>query len=168
MTIYIVVRKLTSIYVNVIEKIILAEVAQVLVIKLYCISAQDNQHNVVLDDKDMTFEMLESFLEEATLMIDFKHPNVLSLLGIVYQKGERPLVILPFMENGDLRSYIQRDDVVCIYFIVEFASYYTVICLALKNPCLIFQNIFYQIQHSFLPWYTNFKDITPFITELSS
>ena len=77
-------------------------------------SEQDYKNNVVVDDKDMTFEMLEAFLIEGTLMIDFRHPNVLSLLGIVYQRGERPLVILPFMEKGDLLSYIQRNDVVCL------------------------------------------------------
>ena len=60
----------------------------------------------------MTFDDMESFLLEGTLMIDFKHGNVLSLLGVVYEKGQRPLVILPYMGKGDLCSFVKRDDVV--------------------------------------------------------
>ena len=56
--------------------------------------------------------MLENFLFEGIMMIDFKHENVLSLIGIVFQLGERPLVVLPLMENGDLHSFIKKDDIV--------------------------------------------------------
>ena len=45
-------------------------------------------------------------------MIDFKHENVLSLVGVVSEERERPLVVLPYMENGDLCTYIKRDDLV--------------------------------------------------------
>jgi len=60
----------------------------------------------------MSFEDLEDFLSEGVLMIDFKHENVLSLVGIVYEPGERPLVVLPYMENSDLCSFVKRDDLV--------------------------------------------------------
>jgi len=60
----------------------------------------------------MSFEDLENFLSEGVLMIDFKHENVLSLVGVVYEPGERPLVVLPYMENGDLCSLVKRDDLV--------------------------------------------------------
>ena len=46
------------------------------------------------------------FLEEAVMMKDFNHRNVLSLIGIV-MKDSRPLVVLPYMEHGDLKSYIK-------------------------------------------------------------
>ncbi|XP_033744660.1 hepatocyte growth factor receptor-like [Pecten maximus] len=49
------------------------------------------------------------FMNEALIMKDFNHPNVLSLIGVCIDKGEFPLVILPFMENGDLLAYI-RDE----------------------------------------------------------
>ncbi|XP_060079216.1 hepatocyte growth factor receptor-like [Ylistrum balloti] len=49
------------------------------------------------------------FINEALIMKDFNHPNVLSLMGVCIDKGEFPLVILPFMENGDLLAYI-RDE----------------------------------------------------------
>ena len=38
----------------------------------------------------------------------FDHPNVLCLLGIsVYE--EVPCVILPFMSNGDLKTYMRNN-----------------------------------------------------------
>ncbi|OPL33152.1 hepatocyte receptor growth factor, partial [Mytilus galloprovincialis] len=44
------------------------------------------------------------------IMKDFEHPNVLSLIGISVAPGEFPLVIIPFVTNGDLLSYIRSDD----------------------------------------------------------
>ena len=44
------------------------------------------------------------FLEEATIMMDFDHENVLSLTGICI-KDDLPYVVLPIMENGDLKSF---------------------------------------------------------------
>ena len=45
-------------------------------------------------------------------MKDFKHPNVLGLLGISIdtEDNETPLVVLPFMENGDLLSFLRNDN----------------------------------------------------------
>ena len=60
----------------------------------------------------MTMDMLEDFLSEATLMIDFRHDNVLSLIGVVWEQSERPLVVLPFMENGDLRKVVRDQSTV--------------------------------------------------------
>lgn len=60
----------------------------------------------------MSFEDLENFLTEGTLMIDFKHENVLSLIGVVYEKADLPLVVLPFMENGDLCTFVKKEDLV--------------------------------------------------------
>ena len=52
---------------------------------------------------------VNSFLNEALIMKDFNHPNVLSLIGISLENGEFPVVILPFMANGDLLSYIRNE-----------------------------------------------------------
>ena len=46
-----------------------------------------------------------SFLEEAVVMKDFDHPNVLPLLGVALAET-KPYVILPYMEHGDLKSYV--------------------------------------------------------------
>jgi len=37
----------------------------------------------------------------------FDHPNVLGLIGVsVIQKEAIPLMILPYMHNGDVRSFV--------------------------------------------------------------
>lgn len=56
-------------------------------------------------DADVT-----AFLNEALIMKDFNHPNVLTLIGITLDKWEFPMVILPFMQNGSLLSYIRNEN----------------------------------------------------------
>ncbi|ESO99478.1 hypothetical protein LOTGIDRAFT_113628, partial [Lottia gigantea] len=51
---------------------------------------------------------LNVFLEEALIMKDFSHENVLKLVGICLEEDSLPLVILPFMKNGDLLTYIRN------------------------------------------------------------
>ena len=51
---------------------------------------------------------MESFLSEAIVMKDFSHPNVLGLLGVVFDTPDgTPHLVLPFMENGNLKSYLK-------------------------------------------------------------
>ena len=38
-------------------------------------------------------------------MLDFDHPNVLKLLGVCFD-NQLPLIILPYMANGDLKNYL--------------------------------------------------------------
>ena len=41
-------------------------------------------------------------------MKEFSHPNVLGLLGVVFDTPDgTPYLVLPFMENGNLKSYLQ-------------------------------------------------------------
>ena len=56
----------------------------------------------LIDIKDTT-----CFLEEAIITKSFDHVNILSLLGVTI-RNNRPYVILPFMELGDLKSYISQ------------------------------------------------------------
>ena len=50
----------------------------------------------------------DEFLREAIIMKQFDHPNVLCLLGVsVYE--DIPCVILPFMSNGDLKTYMRKN-----------------------------------------------------------
>ena len=50
----------------------------------------------------------EQFIKECIIAKRFNHPNVLSLIGVSYIKGEAiPLMILPFMHNGDVKSFVK-------------------------------------------------------------
>ncbi|KAK7474534.1 hypothetical protein BaRGS_00034228 [Batillaria attramentaria] len=53
---------------------------------------------------------LQSFLQEALIMKDFNHSNVLTLIGICLNLDEMPLVVLPFMKHGDLLTYIRDEN----------------------------------------------------------
>lgn len=56
-------------------------------------------------------------------MKNFKHPNVLGLVGLSFDANANPLVILPFMKNGDLRSFLLKRGSVCIFIILFFVVY---------------------------------------------
>ena len=56
-----------------------------------------------------TVRKVSEFLEEATIMHKFDHPNVLTLLGVVIEKNT-PYVIMPLMKHGDLKGFIADRD----------------------------------------------------------
>ena len=41
-------------------------------------------------------------------MLSFKHPNVMSLIGLCFD-GDVPLIIMPFMSDGSLLEYVRRN-----------------------------------------------------------
>lgn len=61
---------------------------------------------------------LNSFLQEALIMKDFHHSNVLTLIGICLNLDDMPLVVLPFMTHGDLHTYIRDPNNVRIFSII--------------------------------------------------
>ena len=62
---------------------------------------------------DCTPNDLSQFMEEVLRMRGFQHKNVLTMLGLV-EKDKKPMVVLPFMQNGDLKSYLANQDVVIL------------------------------------------------------
>lgn len=51
---------------------------------------------------------VEDFIAESAIMLDFHHPNVLSLVGVCFDTEDQlPIILLPFMANGDLRAYLK-------------------------------------------------------------
>ena len=53
---------------------------------------------------------LNLFISESVIMKDFKHKNVLGLVGVsvgVTDDITAPYIILPYMFNGDLKGYLQ-------------------------------------------------------------
>ncbi|CAK9295252.1 unnamed protein product [Gordionus sp. m RMFG-2023] len=56
-------------------------------------------------------ESLRAFLHEGLRMKEFNHPHVMSLIGISWSPTHTPLVILPFMPNGDLLTHLRNPNV---------------------------------------------------------
>jgi proto-oncogene tyrosine-protein kinase Met/macrophage-stimulating 1 receptor len=61
---------------------------------------------------DLAFILHESdivsFLKEGLIMKDLNHCNVLKLRGICFGDDSTPIILLPFMERGDLLSFIRE------------------------------------------------------------
>lgn len=51
---------------------------------------------------------LSQMLEESVKMKDFDHPNILSLIGVCIATGSSPYIVMPFMANGSLLSYLKQ------------------------------------------------------------
>lgn len=51
-----------------------------------------------------------AFLKEAWVMKNFRHDHVMGLLAVCMDQEETPLVVLPYMEHGDLLSYLHDDN----------------------------------------------------------
>jgi serine/threonine protein kinase len=60
-----------------------------------------------MTDSDLDQKMVENFVQEGIIMKNFNHPHVLSLLGLCLGFRKEPMVILPFMANGDLRTFVK-------------------------------------------------------------
>ena len=53
---------------------------------------------------------LESFITESVIMKNFKHRNVLGLVGVsvgIEDEIAKPYIVLPFMVNKDLKKFLQ-------------------------------------------------------------
>ena len=62
-----------------------------------------------------SLDSLRELVAETAIMKNFDHPNVLQLLGVCVDinndDGSMLKVILPFMSNGDLRSFLKKNRV---------------------------------------------------------
>ena len=48
-------------------------------------------------------------MEESVKMKQFKHPNVMNLIGVCMDAGPAPYIVMPFMANGSLLSYLRKE-----------------------------------------------------------
>ena len=69
---------------------------------------------------------MDQFIKECIIAKRFNHHNILNLIGVSYIKGESvPLMILPFMCNGDVKSFVKskRGDILEVTEFPEVGSY---------------------------------------------
>ena len=103
----------------------------------------------------------QDFLEEAVIMRNFKHKNVLSLIGVVIDNN-KPHVLLPFMENGDLKSYLEKKGEACFLTSHNFClfSYKHFLIYNSNQDFTVGQLIDYGIQVSTGMAYLAAKELT--------
>nr|CAB3263761.1 hepatocyte growth factor receptor [Phallusia mammillata] len=56
-----------------------------------------------IEDRDS----VQHFLREGLMMSEFRHENVLTLIGISFDNYNTPMVVLPFMKHGDLLNFVR-------------------------------------------------------------
>ena len=56
------------------------------------------------------------------MMKDFKHENILGLIGVAIERNHS-YVLLPYMDNGDIKTFISNEENVSD-LIVPFFSYF--------------------------------------------
>lgn len=53
-------------------------------------------------------DQVNKIMEESIKMKHFDHPNVLNLVGVCLDAGSAPYVVMPYMANGSLLSYLKN------------------------------------------------------------
>ena len=76
------------------------------------------------------------------MMKAFHHPNVLGLVGVVF-KARRPYVLIPYMENGDLRAYLRIPTKVGILTCVPICGFIPMVVIS----CYSYFPVFCKIRH---------------------
>ena len=56
-----------------------------------------------------TLNNVNSMIEESLKMKSLKHPNVLSLTGVSIDAGDAPYIVMPYMANGSLLSFLRKE-----------------------------------------------------------
>ncbi len=59
-----------------------------------------------------TADDIQSFTEEILILLQFHHPNVMSLIGVCLgaeKVGGGPSIILPFMSKGSLLNFLRKE-----------------------------------------------------------
>ena len=76
---------------------------------------------------------IEAFLQEALIMKDLIHNHLLTMIGVSFEENGSPILVLPFMQNGDLFSYIRNEEnnptvKVLMMFAIDIAKGMTLLC----------------------------------------
>lgn len=57
------------------------------------------------DEADV--DTITSFIQEAVVIKDLKHPNIVELVGVVLQRAAAPYIVTPLTRNGDLGHFLK-------------------------------------------------------------
>ena len=52
---------------------------------------------------------IDKIMEESLKMKRFQHPHVMGLVGVCLDAGPAPYIIMPYMANGSLQSYLKKE-----------------------------------------------------------
>lgn len=64
--------------------------------------------HIVTMTTDVTMIKAKEFIQECVTAKQFNHPNILGLIGVsVITKEAIPLMVLPYMHNGDVKSFVK-------------------------------------------------------------
>ena len=80
-------------------------------------------------------------VKESVKMYGFEHPHVLSVIGVCVDAGPAPYIVMPFMANGSLLTYIKKEK---MNLVVPIDSDYHQ--LASINLCLFSSSIQLLVQ----------------------
>ena len=79
---------------------------------------------------------LSNMMGEILKMQDFHHPHVMTLIGVSFDANHTPSMVMPFMANGSVLSYLKKNRSSLI--ISEVADDETVrLSLCTSNVCVI-------------------------------
>ena len=48
-------------------------------------------------------------MKEIVKMVNFDHPNVMTLTGVILVEGGAPLLVMPYMVKGTLLTYVREN-----------------------------------------------------------
>ena len=52
---------------------------------------------------------VNELMEESLKMKALSHPNILNLIGVSIDAGDSPYIVMPYMANGSLLSYLRKE-----------------------------------------------------------
>ena len=58
-------------------------------------------------------------MKEIEKMVNFDHPNVMTLTGVILVEGGAPLLVMPYMVKGTLLNYVRENK---SKFLVEYSE----------------------------------------------
>ena len=86
-------------------------------------------------------EQLSAFLAESLIMKDFHHPHVLGLLGVCFDAPDgTPYIVLPFMANGSVKTYL-KEKRVHVLDVNSFPKVYEAYMHAYDLTCSLYANL---------------------------